>query len=249
MKEAALTIDGLSVAFAGFKAVDNVSTVVEKGEIRVILGANGAGKTTLMDLVSGKTQPTSGHVYIGDREVTGLDEHKIARAGLGRKFQIPSVFRELTIRQNLKVAGAPALGVLANLRLAYPRETLRRIDDVLELIGLSDKADAEAGILSHGETQWLELGILITQNPAVILLDEPTAGMTEVETMRTAAIINEMRHDHTIVAVEHDMAFVKEIASRITVMHLGKIIAEGSVAAIEANAAVREAYLGSKGII
>ena len=249
MREAALTIDGLSVAFAGFKAVDNVSTVVEKGETRVILGANGAGKTTLMDLVSGKTQPTSGHVYIGDREVTGLDEHRIARAGLGRKFQIPSVFRELTVRQNLKVAAAPTPGVFANLRLAYPDGTLRRVDEVLELIGLSDKADLEAGILSHGETQWLELGILITQNPAVILLDEPTAGMTEGETMRTAAIINEMRRDHTIVAVEHDMAFVKEIASRITVMHLGKIIAEGSVAQIEANAAVREAYLGSKGIV
>lgn len=249
MREAALTIDGLSVAFSGFKAVDNVSTVVEKGEVRVILGANGAGKTTLMDLISGKTQPTSGHVYIGDREVTGLDEHRIARAGLGRKFQIPSVFRELTVCQNLKVAAAPTPGVFANLRLTYPVGTLRRVDEVLELIGLSDKADTEAGILSHGETQWLELGILMTQNPAVILLDEPTAGMTEAETMRTAAIINEMRRDHTIVAVEHDMAFVKEIASRITVMHLGKIIAEGSVAQIETNAAVREAYLGSRGIV
>lgn len=249
MTEAALTIDGLSVAFDGFKAVDNVTTIVKRGEIRVILGANGAGKTTLMDLISGKTACTAGHVYIGDREITGLSEHLIARAGLGRKFQIPSVFRGLTVRQNLKVAAAPAPGVFANLRGRYPDAVIQRIDEVLDIIGLFSKADVEASILSHGETQWLELGILITQNPEVILLDEPTAGMTEAETLKTADIIRSMSHRHTVIVVEHDMAFVREIADRITVMHLGRIIAEGSVAAIEANQEVRHAYLGSKGII
>lgn len=246
---ATLTIDGLTVDFSGFRAVDNVSTVVEAGELRVLLGANGAGKTTLMDLISGKTAATSGKVYIGDEEVSGLPEHRIARAGLGRKFQIPSVFRELSVRQNLEVASCRNPGVLANLRLAFSPESRVRVDEILALVDLEAKSGVEAGTLSHGETQWLELGMLMAQNPKVILLDEPTAGMTEAETMKTASIIKDMRGRHTIVVVEHDMAFVKEIANRITVMHLGKVLAEGSVEHIENNESVRAAYLGSKGIV
>lgn len=249
MSTASLTIDGLTVDFSGFRAVDNVSTVVDAGELRVLLGANGAGKTTLMDLISGKTPATAGRVYIGDIAVTGLPEHAIARAGLGRKFQIPSVFRELTVRQNLEVAASPNPGVFANLRFALPGAARRRTDEILHLVGLADRQNAEAGTLSHGETQWLELGMLIAQKPKVILLDEPTAGMTEAETMKTAEIIKQMRGAHTLVVVEHDMAFVKEIANRITVMHLGKVLAEGNVEDIEKNQAVRDAYLGSKGIV
>ncbi len=245
---AALTIDGLTVDFAGFRAVDNVSTVVEAGELRVLLGANGAGKTTLMDVISGKTRPTAGHVYFGDTDVTGLEEHKIAQAGLGRKFQIPSVFRDLSVRRNLEVAACPHPGVFANLRFGFADTQNKRIAEILNIIGLADKADVEAGNLSHGETQWLELGMLMAQAPKVIMLDEPTAGMTEIETRKTAEIIKQMRGRHTIVVVEHDMTFVKEIANRITVMHLGKILAEGDVTEIENNAAVKAAYLGSKGI-
>ncbi|MCB4767739.1 urea ABC transporter ATP-binding protein UrtD [Ancylobacter sp. Lp-2] len=245
---AALTLDGLTVDFAGFRAVDTVSTIVEAGELRVLLGANGAGKTTLMDLVSGKTRPTAGHVYLGDTEITGLEEHRIAQAGLGRKFQIPSVFRDLGVRRNIEVAACRNPSVFANLRLGFSPEQTRRVEEILDLVGLNAKQEVEAGSLSHGETQWLELGMLMAQDPKLILLDEPTAGMTEAETMKTAAIIKAMRGRHTLIVVEHDMAFVKEIATRITVMHLGRILAEGSVAEIEANAEVKAAYLGSKGI-
>ena len=245
---AALTLDGIGVDFSGFKAVSGVSTTVEDGELRVLLGANGAGKTTLMDLVSGRTPSTEGRVFLFDREITNRDEHVIARAGLGRKFQIPSVFKELTVRRNLEVASCPSRGVFANLRFGFPKASRERVDEVMDLVGLRDVADATAANLSHGETQWLELGLLITQNPKVLLLDEPTAGMTAGETQKTARIINDLKGRHTLVVVEHDMAFVREIAERITVLHLGQVIAEGGIAAIENDPRVRDAYLGSGGI-
>ncbi len=245
---AALTLDCLGVAFSGFRAVSGVSTVIEDGELRVLLGANGAGKTTLMDLVSGKTHSTEGRVLLFDRDITNKPEHVIARAGMGRKFQIPAVFRELSVRRNLEVSSCRGRGVFANLWFGFSRETKARVDEVLALVGLAESADSAADSLSHGETQWLELGMLIIQNPKVILLDEPTAGMTQGETLKTAHLINGLKGRHTIVVVEHDMAFVREIAERITVLHLGKIIAEGDIAAIEIDPAVMEAYLGSGGI-
>jgi len=245
---AALTIDGLGVDFGGFKAVNCVSMIVEEGELRVVLGANGAGKTTLMDLVSGKTPSTEGRVFLYDADITNREEHEIARAGIGRKFQIPSVFKELTVRRNLEVASCRNPKVLANLAIGFSAAARARVDEVLGLIDLTDQADVLAGNLSHGQTQWLELGLLIVQNPKVLLLDEPTAGMTQAETLKTSQIINGLKGQHTIIVVEHDMAFVREIAERITVMHLGQILAEGDVAAIEQNPKVREAYLGSKGI-
>jgi urea transport system ATP-binding protein len=248
MAEVALTIDGLGVDFEGFKAVNNVSMTIEDGELRVLLGANGAGKTTLMDLISGKTKSTTGRVYLFDTDITNWEEHKIARAGVGRKFQIPSVFKELTVRRNLEVASCRNPGVLANLGFGFGSRAKADIDGVLELIGLADEADQVAAYLSHGQTQWLELGLLITQNPKIILLDEPTAGMTQAETHKTSVIVNNLKGRHTIVVVEHDMAFVREIAERITVLHLGQVLAEGDVRQIETDPRVREAYLGSKGI-
>ena len=245
---AALTVDGIGVSFSGFKAVDGVSMIVEEGELRVLLGANGAGKTTLMDLISGKTRSTQGRVFVYDTDVTNKQEHVIARAGIGRKFQIPSVFKDLTVRRNLEVASCRDVRVLHNLGLGFSRESRRRVDEVLELVGLSDSTEAVAANLSHGQTQWLELGILMVQNPKVLLLDEPTAGMTQGETRKTASIINALKGQHTIVVVEHDMAFVREIAQRITVMHLGQVLAEGSIADIENDPRVKEAYLGSGGI-
>jgi len=245
---AALTIDGLGVDFDGFKAVNGVTMVVEEGELRVLLGANGAGKTTLMDLVSGKTKCTSGHVWLYETEITNHDEHQIARAGIGRKFQIPSIFRDLTVRRNLEVASCRNPKVFANLAIGFPREARARVDEVLELIGLSDQAGLIAANLSHGQTQWLELGLLIVQSPKVLLLDEPTAGMTQAETLKTSKIINGLKGQHTLLVVEHDMAFVREIAEQITVMHLGQVLAEGDVATIERDPKVREAYLGSRGI-
>ena len=246
MAQAALTIDGLSVDFEGFKAVNGVSMIVDEGELRVLLGANGAGKTTLMDLISGKTRSTGGRVFLHDTDITNWEEHKIARAGVGRKFQIPSVFKELTVRRNLEVASCKNPGVFANLGFGFPAKA--KIDEVLELIGLTEEADRIAAYLSHGQTQWLELGLLITQDPKIILLDEPTAGMTQAETHKTSLIVNNLKGRHTIIVVEHDMAFVREIAERITVLHLGQVLAEGSVSEIENNPKVKQAYLGSKGI-
>lgn len=248
MSVIALTIDGLSVDFGGFRAVNNVSMTVQDGELRVLLGANGAGKTTLMDLVSGKTRSTQGRVFVYNTDITNWPEHKIARAGLGRKFQIPSIFRELTVRQNLEVANCRNPSVLANLRFGFSHAQAKRVDEVLELTGLTAEQGMMAAYLSHGQTQWLELGMLIVQNPKVVLLDEPTAGMTQAETAKTAQIINDLKGRHTIIVVEHDMGFVREIAERITVLHLGEVLAEGSVQDVESNAKVRDAYLGSKGI-
>ncbi len=245
---AALTIDALGVSFAGFKAVNAVTLVIEEGELRVLLGANGAGKTTLMDLISGKTRSTEGTVHLYDTNITNWEEPRIARAGLGRKFQIPSVFRELTVRRNLEVASCHNPGVFANLGFGLPRAARVRVDEVLDLTGLTDRAGQVAGFLSHGETQWLELGLLVVQNPKVLLLDEPTAGMTAAETRRTAEIIKSLRGDHTIVVVEHDMAFVRDIAEKITVLHLGQVLAEGDIATIEQDQRVRDAYLGSGGL-
>jgi urea transport system ATP-binding protein len=245
---AALTVDGLSVDFDGFKAVNTVSMIVDEGELRVLLGANGAGKTTLMDLISGKTKSTSGHVYLYETDITNKEEHEIALAGVGRKFQIPSVFKDLTVRRNLEVVSCHDRRVLTNLGFGFSRESERRVDEVLDLVGLSDQASTIAANLSHGQTQWLELGILMVQDAKLLLLDEPTAGMTQAETHKTSQIINALKGKHTLLVVEHDMAFVREIAERITVLHLGQVLAEGSVSEIERNPKVREAYLGSKAI-
>ena len=244
----ALIVDALSVDFSGFRAVDKFTMIVNDGELRVLLGANGAGKTTLMDLISGRTRSTDGNVYLFGQDITNWEEHKIARAGIGRKFQIPSIFRELTVAENFSVAGTGEPSVLRNLVLNLSADSKSRIEEVVQLTGLEDVLDKRAGDLSHGQMQWLELGMLIIQDAKVILLDEPTAGMTHAETLKTSEIINRLKGQHTLLVVEHDMAFVREIATTITVMHLGKLLAEGTIAEIETNEAVKEAYLGSGGI-
>jgi urea transport system ATP-binding protein len=244
----ALMTDGLGVAFGGFRAVDTFSMVVEEGELRVVLGPNGAGKTTLMDLISGKTAATDGRVHLFGADITNWPEHRIARAGIGRKFQIPSIFRDLSVRENLKVAVSEELGVWRNLRLGMRRREAARLDEILALTALGDVEDKRAGDLSHGEMQWLELGMLIAQDARVILLDEPTAGMTQGETRKTAEIVNRLKGERTMLVVEHDMSFVRAIAEKITVMHMGKLLAQGTIEQIENDPAVREAYLGSGGI-
>ncbi len=248
MTAIALQLTSLGVSFGGFKAVDGVSLQVAEGELRVLLGANGAGKTTLMDLVSGKTRSTEGRIALYGTDVTHWPEYRVARAGIGRKFQIPSVFRELSVRQNLCVAATREPSILRNLRWGFARQDEQRVDEILALIGLESVQQHQAADLSHGHTQWLELGLLIAQRPKVILLDEPTAGMTQAETRKTAQILKALRGSHTILVVEHDMAFVRDIAERITVLHLGRVLAEGNVAEIERDPQVRQAYLGSHGI-
>ncbi len=244
----ALIIDGIGVDFDGFKAVDRFSMTVEEGELRVLLGANGAGKTTLMDLISGKTKSTEGKIFLHDKDITNWHEHKIAREGVGRKFQIPTVFRELTVRENFEVAGFQYRGVLLNIGRRHKKISAQRIEEVTDLVNLREKEGDRAGNLSHGETQWLELGMVLVQSPKIILLDEPSAGMTAQETLKTSRIINDLRGQHTLIVVEHDMAFVREIAEMITVMHLGNVLAEGNIQEIESNQAVKDAYLGRGGI-
>ena len=244
----ALSLDGVTAKFGAFVAVDDVEMSVADGELRVLLGANGAGKTTLMDMISGRIHCSRGRVRIFDRDITNWTEHKIALAGVGRKFQIPSVFRNLTVRENIEVARCHGQSVFKNLRFAMSQSDRDRVAEIIELIGLTDVEAQLAAHLSHGQTQWLELGILVAQDPKVVLLDEPTAGMTHDETYKTAEIIKRLRGEHTILVIEHDMSFVREIAQVITVLHLGKVIAEGSVSEIESNDEVRAAYLGSAGI-
>lgn len=243
---ALLDLRGVEVSFDGFKAVNGLNLSVERGELRCLLGANGAGKSTTLDLICGKTLPTSGSVHFDGRDITLLHEYRRSRLGVGRKFQVPTVFRELTVQENLEVARARHCGVMATLRALTRRDA--RMNEVLELVGLEDRLGMRAAYLSHGETQWLEIAMLLMQDSELILMDEPTAGMTVAETSRTSEIFDRLRGHHTLIVVEHDMAFVRDIAEKITVMHQGSVLSEGSIAEIEGDERVREAYLGSGGI-
>ncbi len=243
-----LVMRDILVDFNGFTALDHFNFTVSKGELRCLIGPNGAGKTTALDLICGKLKPTSGDLLLDGRSLHNMEEHEIARAGVGRKFQIPSVFRELSVRENLDVAHNKKNGVLANA-FQFGRNSERDgLGKLAELVGLQDHLNMSAGHLSHGQTQWLEIALLLAQDPEVILMDEPTAGLTSQETRKTAELFNRLKGKHTLVVVEHDMGFVKEIGDIISVMHQGKLLAEGTVGNIEQHEGVREAYLGSGGI-
>ncbi|MCS7050668.1 MAG: urea ABC transporter ATP-binding protein UrtD [Thermomicrobium sp.] len=244
--EGHLRLRGVGVSFSGFKAVDGLDLTVARGELRCLIGPNGAGKTTALDMICGKVRPTHGEIWLDDTRLDELEEYEIARAGVGRKFQVPSVFRPLTVRHNLRVARARRYGVLPNLFGRTPSEDDEGLAKIAELVGLGKLLDVPAGYLSHGQTQWLEIAMLLAQDPEVILLDEPTAGMTEAETRKTAEIFNRLRGQHTLIVVEHDLAFVKAVGDRISVMHQGRLLAEGSIEDIERDPAVRAAYLGGK---
>ncbi len=240
---AQLEIEDLSVVFGGFRAVDNLSLVVEKGELLCLLGPNGAGKSTTLDLICGKTQPTSGRVVSAGETITNLPEFQRARHGIGRKFQIPSVFKRLTVLENLELARSGSPGVFANL-VRFVSRSKAELEEIMEIVGLTEQRGMLAENLSHGQTQWLEIAMLLSQDCKLLLMDEPTAGMTASETQRTAAILEKLHGERTIIVVEHDMQFVRKVARRITVLHQGKVLAEGSIKDIEANAEVRSAYLG-----
>ncbi|MBZ0230142.1 MAG: urea ABC transporter ATP-binding protein UrtD [Bauldia sp.] len=243
-----LELEDVSVSFNGFRAVDGLNLTVAKRELRCLIGPNGAGKTTALDLICGKVKPTGGAIRLDGERIDALDDYQIARAGVGRKFQVPSVFNELTIRQNITVAYCQRTGVFANLLRSSRSEEGDGVEKLAEFVDLQDHLERPAGFLSHGQTQWLEIALLLAQNAELILLDEPTAGMTIQETSKTAEICNRLKGRHTLIVVEHDMGFVKEIGDVISVMHQGKLLAEGTVAEIEQNARVREVYLGSMGI-
>lgn len=243
-----LELKDVSVSFNGFQAVDKLSLSVEKGELRCLIGPNGAGKTTALDLICGKTAPSTGSIVYKDTELSNLEEYEIARVGVGRKFQVPSVFRQLTVRENLEVADCKRNSVFSNLFRWAGSTDSDGLNKLAEFVGLSDYLNVPASHLSHGQTQWLEIALLLAQDAELILLDEPTAGMTVQETQKTADICNRLKGKHTIIVVEHDMSFVKEIGDIISVMHQGKLLAEGTVNSIENDPKVRQVYLGSMGI-
>jgi urea transport system ATP-binding protein len=243
-----LQLQDVSISFNGFKAVNGLSLDVKKGELRCLIGPNGAGKTTALDLICGKIQPDSGSINYRQMDITHSEDFEIARAGIGRKFQIPSVFKQLTVRENLEVANCKHTSVAWNFFHWIRSADSDGLSHLAEFVGLADYLDEPADHLSHGQTQWLEIALLLAQDAELILLDEPTAGMTAQETRKTAEICIRLKGKHTIVVVEHDMGFVKEIGDTISVMHQGRLLAEGSVVEIENNPTVRQVYLGSAGI-
>jgi len=240
-----LYLEGVTVSFDGFKAIDNLSLYISDGELRCIIGPNGAGKTTMMDIITGKTKPDTGRVFFGQTiDLLKLDEPAIVRMGIGRKFQKPTVIESLTVLENLELAmsGAKHLRGLMTTRLTG--EERERIDAVLERVGLTEPAHRQAGILAHGQKQWLEIGMLLMQEPRLLLVDEPVAGMTPAEMERTAELLKALAGEHSVVVVEHDMGFVRSIADQVTVLHQGRVLAEGSLEEVQAHPKVIEVYLG-----
>ncbi|MCC6233909.1 MAG: urea ABC transporter ATP-binding protein UrtD [Verrucomicrobiales bacterium] len=239
-----LAIEDLTVSFDGFKAVDGLSLYVERDELRVIIGPNGAGKTTVLDMICGKTRPTSGSIKFANREMVGMREHEIVRAGVGRKFQTPSIYENLTVFENLEVSYPKGRTVLGSIGFRTTSEVTDRIHAVATEIGLTAQLDIEGAFLSHGQKQWLEIGMLLMQESQLVMLDEPVAGMSPPEREQTAQLIQRICKGRSIIVIEHDMEFVSRIAHKVTVLHLGKILAEGSMAEIQKNAKVMDVYLG-----
>jgi len=243
-KEFVLYIEGLTVSFDGFKAIDSLNLYVDKNELRVIIGPNGAGKTTLLDLICGKTKASNGSIQFKDQELTRKSEHAIVRSGVGRKFQTPSIYENLSVFQNLEVSFPRGRSVLGALAFKCTDEVKARVQVVAEEIGLADKLEMEAGLLSHGQKQWLEIGMLLMQEPELLMLDEPIAGMSAKERELTAELLKRICKGRSMIVIEHDMDFVKQIASKVTVMHQGKILAEGTMDQVQSDPKVIDVYLG-----
>jgi len=240
-----LYVEGLSVAFDGFKALNDLNLYIGDGELRCLIGANGAGKTTLMDVITGKTQCDSGSIYFGQTiDLLRKSEPEIAQLGIGRKFQKPTVFEAHTVFTNLELSVKSDKGIWRSLFANLSGEQRDKIDEVLTIIGLSEQRFANAGALSHGQKQWLEIGMLLVSDPRLLLIDEPVAGMTAAETERTAELLTSLAGNRTVVVVEHDMAFVRSIAKTVTVLHQGSVLAEGTMDEVQNNADVIEVYLG-----
>jgi len=238
-------VEGLTVSFEGFKALNNLNLYINDGELRCIIGPNGAGKTTLMDVITGKTRPDEGSVFFGQNiNLLQLSEPQIVHAGIGRKFQKPTVFQEHTVFENLELALQTGKTVLYSLFVGLTSEERDRIDEVLKFLNLEDYCQRQAGYLSHGQKQWLEIGMLLIQNPKLLLLDEPVAGMSTEETERTTELIKTLVGEHTVVVVDHDMDFIRSIANRVSVLHEGRLLAEGKMDEIQNNPEVIEVYLG-----
>jgi urea transport system ATP-binding protein len=240
-----LYLESISVSFDGFKALNDLSLTIDAGELRCVIGPNGAGKTTMMDVITGKTRPDAGTAFFGQTiDLTRLSEPEIADRGIGRKFQKPTVFERHTVFENLELARKADKRVWPTLTAKLDSPARSRIHSILETIKLTGEAKRLAGLLSHGQKQWLEIGMLLMQEPQVLLLDEPVAGMTDDETLRSAELFLSLAGDYTLVVVEHDMDFVARIADRVTVLHEGHVIAEGSMQQVQQNEQVIEVFLG-----
>lgn len=247
--EEILKVEDVTVSFGGFKALNELNYSMERGELRVVIGPNGAGKTTLLDVITGKVRPKSGRVVFQPDnrppvEITRLPEQKISRLGIGRKFQTLNVFKSLTILDNMKLSQKAPRGVLATLAAPFSQNGRAHMQEILETVGLSAKANHPAGSLSHGEKQWLELGMLMAQDPELLLVDEPVAGMTPRESERTGELLMAMARKHTLLVIDHDMTFVRQIARKVTVLDEGRILCEGTVQEVQRNPKVIEVYLG-----
>ena len=241
----ALSVEDLTVSFDGFKAIDALTLYIDRNELRVIIGPNGAGKTTLLDLICGKTRASGGSIKFKNEEILSVPEHKRVRLGIGRKFQTPSIYENLSVFQNLEVSYPSGRSVWGALAFKCTDPIRARVEAVAAEIGLGgDRLQTEAGLLSHGEKQWLEIGMLLMQDPELLLVDEPVAGMTDEETERTAELFKSLAGERSVVVVEHDMEFIGSIASVVTVLHEGSVLAEGSLETVQDNPRVVEVYLG-----
>ncbi|ANJ66792.1 urea ABC transporter ATP-binding protein UrtD [Halothiobacillus diazotrophicus] len=239
-----LAIEDLTVSFDGFKAVDGLTLYIDKNELQVVIGPNGAGKTTVLDLICGKTKATSGSIKFKNQELTKMAEHQIVRAGVGRKFQNPSIYENLSVFENLEISFPRGRSVFGALMFKRTPDVEARIKEVADMIFLSDLLDMEAGLLSHGQKQWLEIGMLLIQDPELLMLDEPVAGMSVREREQTADLLNRICQDRSVIVIEHDMEFVKRIAHKVTVLHQGKILSQGTMDHVQNDPRVIEVYLG-----
>jgi urea transport system ATP-binding protein len=243
-----LRVENVTVRFGDFTALNDLSLTLRRGELRVVIGPNGAGKTTLLDVITGKARPRAGRVVFqphgSGRDLTRLSEQTISGLGVGRKFQTPNVFKSLTVLENLQLALKYPRGVFATLAAAFRQDGRARVEEILALTGLGGRAYQKAGVLSHGEKQWLELGMLMAQDPELLLVDEPVAGMTPRESERTGELLSAMARKHTLLVIEHDMSFVRQIAEKVTVLDEGRLLFEGTVDEVQRNEKVIEVYLG-----
>ncbi len=239
-----LAIEDLTVSFDGFKAVDDLTLYIDKNELHVVIGPNGAGKTTVLDLICGKTKSTSGSIKFLNKELTKMAEHEIVRAGVGRKFQTPSIYENLTVFENLEVSYPQGRGVFGSLMFKRSEEVVSKVKEVAKEIMLDDALETEAALLSHGQKQWLEIGMLLIQDPQLLMLDEPVAGMSVRERELTAELLNRISSGRSVLVIEHDMEFVERIAHKVTVLHQGKILAAGNMENVQKDPKVVEVYLG-----